>query len=57
MNTEIEKPNYTQLSMDKFREIWKMIYSENIDKVALTNAIIAYGSLKYRDGFKDGFTG
>ena len=57
MNTEIEKQNYTQLSMDKFSEICKMIFSENVDKVALADAIIAYGSLRYRDGFKDGFTG
>jgi hypothetical protein len=57
MSTKPESPNYAQLSTDKFSEISKMIFSENVDKVALADAIIAYGSLKYRDGFKDGFTG
>jgi hypothetical protein len=57
MNAEIEKPNYCQMATDKFSEISKMIFCENVDKVALADAIIAYGSLRYRDGFKDGFTG
>ena len=49
MSTKPESPNYTQLSMDKFSEISKMIFSENIDKVALADAIIEYGSFRYKD--------
>jgi hypothetical protein len=52
MNTEIEKPNYCQMATDKFSEICKIIFSENIDKVALANAIIEYGSYRYKDGGK-----
>ena len=52
MSTKPELPNYTQLSTDKFSEICKMIFSENIDKVALANAIIEYGSYRYKDGEK-----
>jgi hypothetical protein len=52
MSTKPELPNYTQLSTDKFSEISKMIFSENIDKVALADAIIEYGSYRYKDGEK-----
>jgi hypothetical protein len=52
MSRKPELPNYTQLSTDKFSEISKMIFSENIDKVALADAIIQYGSYRYKDGEK-----
>jgi hypothetical protein len=57
MNAEIEKPDYCQMASDKYSEISKMIFSENVNKVALADAIIAYGSLQYKSGFKDGFRG
>jgi|694.fasta_scaffold76624_4 hypothetical protein len=46
-------PNW-KLATDKFSEISKMIFSDNLDKVALADLIIEYGSLKYKDGHKDG---
>ena len=45
-------PNW-KLATDKFSEITEMIFSENIDKVALADAIIEYGSYRYKDGHKD----
>jgi hypothetical protein len=45
-------PNW-KLATDKFSEITEMIFSENIDKVALADAIIEYGSYRYKDGEKD----
>jgi len=49
---ENETP-YFKLSTDKFSEISKLIYSDNLDKVALADLIIEYGSLRYKDGHKD----
>ena len=49
---ENETP-YFKLATDKFSEITKLIYSDNIDKVALADLIIEYGSLRYKDGHKD----
>ena len=54
MSNGTETPNYWKLASDKFSEITNLIYSDNIDKVALADLIIEYGSLKYRDGHKDG---
>ena len=54
MSNRTETPNYWKLASDKFSEITNLIYSDNIDKVALADLIIEYGSLKYRDGHKDG---
>jgi hypothetical protein len=50
---ENETP-YFKLATDKFSEISKLIYSDNLDKVALADLIIEYGSLRYKDGHKDG---
>jgi hypothetical protein len=49
---ENETP-YFKLATDKFSEISKLIYSDNLDKVALADLIIEYGSLRYKDGHKD----
>ena len=50
---ENETPSW-KLATDKFSEISKLIYSDNLDKVALADLIIEYGSLRYKDGHKDG---
>jgi hypothetical protein len=50
---ENETPNW-KLATDKFSEITELLYSDNVDKVALADLIIEYGSLKYQDGHKDG---
>ena len=49
---ENETP-YFKLATDKFSEISKLLYSDNLDKVALADLIIEYGSLRYKDGHKD----
>ena len=49
---ENETPSW-KLATDKFSEISKLIYSDNLDKVALADLIIEYGSLRYKDGHKD----
>jgi hypothetical protein len=43
-----------KLATDKFSEITELLYSDNLDKVALADLIIEYGSLKYKDGHNDG---
>ena len=43
-----------KLATDKFSEITGLLYSDNLDKVALADLIIEYGSLKYQDGHNDG---
>jgi hypothetical protein len=50
---ENKTPNW-KLATDKFSEITELLYSNNLDKVALADLIIEYGSLKYKDGHKDG---
>ena len=50
---ENETP-YFKLATDKFSEITDLLYSNNLDKVALADLIIEYGSLRYKDGHKDG---
>jgi hypothetical protein len=49
---ENETPNW-KIATDKFSEITDLLYSDNLDKVALADLIIEYGSLKYKDGHKD----
>lgn len=50
---ENETPN-SKLATDKFSEITDLLFSDNIDKKALANLIIEYGSLRYQDGHNDG---
>ena len=49
---ENEIPSW-KLATDKFSEIIALIYSGNIDKSALADLIVEYGSLSYKDGYKD----
>ena len=49
---ENETPNW-KLATNKFSEITDLLYSDNLDKVALADLIIEYGSLKYQDGNND----
>jgi hypothetical protein len=49
---ENETPNW-KIATDKFSEITDLLYSDNLDKVALADLIIEYGVLKYKDGHKD----
>ena len=53
---ENETPNW-KLATDKFSEIIKLIYSdnlENLNKSTLADLIIEYGRISYKDGHKDG---
>jgi hypothetical protein len=52
MSAETETPIW-KIASDKFKEITNLIYSDNIDKEALTDLIIKYGSYKYQDGHND----